>query len=80
MTPRRRISPAARAQATAPLRKPPTRLALQRPGDLVDEIRRLHERHGGADSMPDAAELYGVLLWAERNTARLAPAPEAERR
>ncbi|GAA1126765.1 hypothetical protein [Kitasatospora arboriphila] len=79
MTPRRRTHPAARPKATAPLLKAPLRLDLQRPGDLVDELRRLHERHGGADSMPDAGELYGVLLWAERNAHRLDRAPESER-
>ncbi|WP_166026464.1 hypothetical protein [Streptomyces chilikensis] len=67
--------------AAAPLRREPVRLGPVNANALVGELRTVHETAGGADGMPDDAEVYAALLWAERNAAQLdEAAPEPRRR
>ncbi|MFD5425590.1 hypothetical protein [Streptomyces sp. NPDC127084] len=46
----------------------------------VGELRDVFEKAGSADGMPGDDELYGALLWAERNVGVLNAATDAVRR
>jgi hypothetical protein len=66
--------------AAAPLLKEPLRVGQINANLLVSELRTLHEAAGGADGMPDDAELYAALLWTERNAHQLASSTAEVRR